>query len=478
LLLPSAVRDKDGKPRFALPIPQPYLEDLAIKHLVERESAHGGFEYPTRSFFDAHLEPGDLLIDIGAHWGMFSLGAATRHADEIAVLAVEADPANVAQLLRAVAHNGLAKNIETIAAAAGDAPGTAPLIGNTTMGHSLYGKGLQGMQQVSRGLSVPVVTIDGLMAERPALAGRRVMMKIDVEGYEPQVIAGARDLLASGRVAALVWEHGRAFFTEPGRSAVRELMTELGGLGFSLHQLPSHELGGALIPFVPALNVCNVICLSGQFRPYRAYNRPPGPVARPGQAGRASNDPTERTRLTEALMAVGGSEGARWADPTEMIEGAERRAEVAGKHIPTGASVMDLGAGARRLGAALSASSSYLPVDLVRFATGGEVLDLNLGQFPERAVDVVAALDLVQYIHDVPALLARCRAAAPSLLLSYPLAEAGADSGPRRAQGWFNDFDEEKLTAMLNDAGWTVTAHEPAGDSKLFVCHRTSGFAP
>jgi FkbM family methyltransferase len=112
-----------------------------------------------------------VFIDVGAHWEMLSLSAATRHRGEISVLAIEADPANVTQLLRGIAHNGLTGDIETVAAAAGDKPGTAPLIGNTTMGNSLYGKGLEGMQQVARGLSVPIVTLDGLLAERDGHRG-------------------------------------------------------------------------------------------------------------------------------------------------------------------------------------------------------------------------------------------------------------------------------------------------------------------
>ncbi len=202
LLLPSVFHDAAGDARFTLPIPKSFLDDLAIKHLIEREARHGDFEYPTRAFFDAHLQPGDVFIDVGAHWGMLSLNAATIHPGKISVLAIEADPANVTQLLRGVAHNGLTGTIESVAAAAGDAAGTAPLIGNTTMGNSLYGKGLEGMQQVARGLSVPIVTLDGLLAERKALQGRRVLTKIDVEGFEPQTINGARKLLQSD-----MWRH-------------------------------------------------------------------------------------------------------------------------------------------------------------------------------------------------------------------------------------------------------------------------------
>jgi hypothetical protein len=128
-LLPSIFHDANGDARFTLPIPKSFLDDLAIKHLIQREAGQGGFEYPTRAFFDAHLQPGDVFIDVGAHWGMLSLSAATRHPGDISVLAIAADPANVTQLLRAVAHNGLTHEIETVAAAAGDKSGTAPLIG-------------------------------------------------------------------------------------------------------------------------------------------------------------------------------------------------------------------------------------------------------------------------------------------------------------------------------------------------------------
>ena len=174
-------------------------------------------------------------------------------------------------------------------------------------------------------------------------------------------------------------------------------------------------------------------------------------------------------------MEIGGSEGTRWAGPAEVTGGADQRANLAAKHIPPGASMIALGAGARRLGAALQPGGAYLPIDLVRFAEGGEVLDLNQGQLPERTVDVVAALDLLQYIHDVPALLARCHAAAPNLILRYPLAATEEKPEDRRAQGWFNAFYEETLSDMLKNAGWSVTAREPAAASMMFVCQRAAG---
>ena len=170
VLVPSVTKDETGAPRFVLPVPRSFLCDVSIRHLVERETKAGGFEYPTRAFFDTHLRPGDVFIDVGAHWGVMALSAASWARGKIDVLAIEPHPTNVSQLMRAVAHNGLDAAIEIISAAAGDGPGTAPLVVNSTMGNSLYGLGLHGLARGRERLSVPVLTLDALMAERPALA--------------------------------------------------------------------------------------------------------------------------------------------------------------------------------------------------------------------------------------------------------------------------------------------------------------------
>ena len=42
----------------------------------------------------------------------------------------------------------------------------------------------------------------------------------------------------------------------------------------------------------------------------------------------------------------------------------------------------------------------------------------------------------------------------------------------RRAQGWFNDFDEDAMIDMLTAAGWKISTRQPAAESDIFVCHR------
>jgi FkbM family methyltransferase len=229
-----------GTPRFRMTAPWSLLPDPGIHFLVQRERSGVGYEYATRCFLDAHLEAGDLFIDVGAHWGIMSLQAATRHPGRIAVLAIEPSPGNLPHLRRWIDDNGVANQVEVIGAAASDKPGRGDLKPESTMGHSLVTS--------ARG-PIPVVTIDGLLAERPHLADRRVIVKIDVEGFEPEVIQGMTSLLASGRVAAVIWERGIEYDRGPGPQRLKELRGRFDALGFSAWHFPSEDDAGALVPF-------------------------------------------------------------------------------------------------------------------------------------------------------------------------------------------------------------------------------------
>ena len=192
---------------------------------------------------------------------------------------------------------------------------------------------------------------------------------------------------------------------------------------------------------------------------------------RPGISQRTGNDARARARLTEALAELGASDGACWSDPAEVVYCANQHERLIVEHIPSGFSVMDLGTSVRRLVTALPPGGKYLTVGLVRFTSSGEILDLNQGHCPELAVDVVV-VELLQYIHNIPALLQRCTAAMPNLIVSYPFAAAGDDFEVRCAQRWFNDFDEDAMTDMLTASRRQITTHQLAAESEMFVCHR------
>ena len=54
------------------------LTDRGAALLFYREVAGRGWEFTLRRFLDLHLSSDDVFIDVGAHWGIHALTAATR----------------------------------------------------------------------------------------------------------------------------------------------------------------------------------------------------------------------------------------------------------------------------------------------------------------------------------------------------------------------------------------------------------------
>jgi FkbM family methyltransferase len=265
--------DASGQPRYRMVAPHGLLTDEGIRFLANRERKGVGYEYATRSFLDAHLRPGDLFIDVGAHWGIMSLHAATRWPDKIAVLACEPTPRNQPHLRRWIDENGLSQSVEVIPSAISDVPGRGNMLPQSTMGHSLI-KVVDG--------AVGVTTIDALLAERTHLADRRVVVKIDVEGGEANVIDGMTELLSTGRVAAIIWERGRAPDEAEGRRRVERIRSRLGTLGYTAWRFNSEDVAGTLIPFVDDGRIDNVFELAPGIAPLPSYGDPrPVPSSQP-----------------------------------------------------------------------------------------------------------------------------------------------------------------------------------------------------
>jgi FkbM family methyltransferase len=134
-------------------------------------------------------QPG-LFVDVGANLGWHALHAARHDATEM-VVAFEPDPFNAQLLERNRSLNDIT-NIVIKASAVGAESGQARLhcYKNSNLGrHSIvtdYGYKSQ---------IVPLVTLDQALVELGLDRRAVTALKIDVEGYEPAVIAGASQTL-------------------------------------------------------------------------------------------------------------------------------------------------------------------------------------------------------------------------------------------------------------------------------------------
>lgn len=186
------VRSREKRLKFFV-----HHRDLIGRHIAK----YGTHEpIPTR-WIDSYLRdaaPG-IFIDVGANLGWHAVHAA-QHPSVETVVAFEPDPFNAWLLDRNLTGNNVA-NVIVSNAAVGAQSGTMRLhrYKSSNYGrHSLltdYGYGSR---------TVPIVDLDSAiqnlgLAERPVS-----ILKIDVEGYEPAVIAGATKTLE--RTSAVIME--------------------------------------------------------------------------------------------------------------------------------------------------------------------------------------------------------------------------------------------------------------------------------
>jgi FkbM family methyltransferase len=173
---------------------------------------------------------GSTALDVGANIGFFSMRFARWVGPTGRVIAIEPEARNVASLRARVERAGLSGVVECIQAAAADRAGLLRLA--VTPGHP-------GDHHLAEsGEPIEAVTLDEL-TERET---RRVsLVKIDVQGAEALVIAGARRLLEEQRPAVFVEVHGPSLARLG--SSPRELIESLVRLGFAGHRLTRRGVG-------------------------------------------------------------------------------------------------------------------------------------------------------------------------------------------------------------------------------------------
>lgn len=183
----------DGSPRD-----MPWINGARLR--VRRGQAgltgnlyYGLHEFCDMAFFGHFLREGDVFADIGANAGSYTVLAAKVAGAR--VHAFEPAPETQEALAANIALNGIAARVELHRVALGREHGEQRF----TVGRDATNQFAD--QSDAGAVIVPVRTADEELCDKGVLA-----MKVDVEGAEHLVFAGATRLLAESRLVAIVIE--------------------------------------------------------------------------------------------------------------------------------------------------------------------------------------------------------------------------------------------------------------------------------
>lgn len=218
-----------------------YVPHLGWLHHAEGEELvallnQGWFEYRELAFLWLYLRDGDRVIDCGAHIGLYSRLASRILRSKGKVLALEPNP-EVLRYLKQNLTNAKDALVEIRQLALYRKAGEM----NLYLGH----EGLSGYSSlVNAGVSdlsvtVPVTTLDSLLAE--AGLSRVDFMKVDVEGAEIDVLAGAEASIAKGALPLIQVEFTELNLRAVGKSTA-DLKDAFEAAGYRFYKLDEDSL--------------------------------------------------------------------------------------------------------------------------------------------------------------------------------------------------------------------------------------------
>ena len=204
------------------------VDDVTVVFATEDGHSKGWFypryaggiihEPPLSRIVVDSVRPGDVFLDVGSHIGYFACLAAARGAR---VFAFEMQTGLVPMIERNAAANGF-HNIYVLGCAVSDRVG---LVSFQKAGLNPGKKGLAKPPENDGDTMVNTVTLDSLFLDDP----KPDFIKIDVEGAELQVLAGARRILERHHPTLFLELHCRLLHIfETPQGAIYDLLHEAG----------------------------------------------------------------------------------------------------------------------------------------------------------------------------------------------------------------------------------------------------------
>ncbi len=232
----------------------PFFDVAGFHMCIPDESV---YEYTLKEYepdvvrhFTLAIKPDDIVIDIGANIGYYTLLAARSVGAEGRVYAFEPDPTNFHMLAENVKANSVS-NVVPIRKAVCATTGTTQLLQKKASTHSLFDHPLA---PTKRSISIETVALDDFLSTLSQADQQKISLaKIDAEGAEPLILEGLANFIKRKSTLTIICELLPGFYTPDYPSsyvhAPAELVSFLQTLGFSVNVIR----GGTLMPWQDAM---------------------------------------------------------------------------------------------------------------------------------------------------------------------------------------------------------------------------------
>jgi FkbM family methyltransferase len=190
--------------------------------------AHGYWEPLATKILNETVQEGDIVVDIGANMGYFVLQESKLVGKSGKVFAIEPVAANI-ELLRKNLQLNYCSNVETFQLAVGatnDEQSSIYLSYKLNCGSMVFRENINLVEGAVKKVPVSLMTLDRFLENKPIPN----FIRMDVEGYEFEIIQGMKGLLARRQPLKLLIEIHPAYLGKENLAAMLDLLKQYGFL--------------------------------------------------------------------------------------------------------------------------------------------------------------------------------------------------------------------------------------------------------
>ncbi len=210
---------------------------LDLGEVIQRRMFLGVYEPEQTKWARECVGPGDICIDIGASFGHYATLFASLVGPDGKIFAFEPSPL-ASKVLEDMIHESNIHNIDLIKAAVGEKNGFVNLFLPTTK--YLYSPSIMESDPSFSSVEIPVIALDTF---QPLKQSNKIkIMKIDVEGYEPNVLEGMKIMLKN-RIVENIFCEFNSWWLSQNSTTTNDLFNIFSEYGYVIYKKTEHQKG-------------------------------------------------------------------------------------------------------------------------------------------------------------------------------------------------------------------------------------------